>query len=689
MTEVVVASPAGSADTLPLEHCPEEEFRAYLGPTHTAASLKAALERHRRFIAMYPTLTDWLAQPLEQRLGRLRGEGRAPSLMTNPVSYHARQYLIFMGLTGRLRLPWDYLLMLDLRGFADAAVACGHTWWPAHVDGLLQRAVGAGWSTSSASQGLSFCLPRFALRHGDPTLVQRLRAEDFETLRGEINEVYATVDPRCNTRWQEEERRPGRGALSAAFAAHAIHFQFGLVLDGPKQTRPKGGVVGADVSRGVADAIESWLAYDRDRGTPLKTQRNNDLNLRYFQAFLAERAPGLEDLSRLGRAHVLDYLGWLSSRTQVRDASKLLTASTRRSALAALATMLRELHENDLAPAPGHAIVHRGDYPKPPVRMPRFIPRGELHRVVAAIDKLENPYQRCSLLVARWSGARRDEIGRLSLDCLDTYADGTYRLRIPAGKTGKERMVPLADAAAEAIQAVQALRAPDRDRGTKDRVTGDRVRYLFLQRGRHLSAAFLFDLALQQVCEDAGLLTVDGGRLVTAHRFRHTLGTDLAEAGARWRTIMSILGHETADMTMRYAHISDPEVKADYEKVMVGAEIAGPAAHRIRNHEMSQRELDWLQSNFYKSEMELGACTRLPEEGPCECDLFLTCSKFFTTKEHAPRLRRRWAREQALLEDAQQRGWPREVERHRGIQSRLETLLADLDESLDGPEGEC
>ena len=60
------------------------------------------------------------------------------------------------------------------------------------------------------------------------------------------------------------------------------------------------------------------------------------------------------------------------------------------------------------------------------------------------------PYQRAALLVARWSGARRGEICRLAVDCLDVYPDGTARLRIPAGKTLKERVVPLHEEAAEA-----------------------------------------------------------------------------------------------------------------------------------------------------------------------------------------------------------------------------------------------
>ena len=48
-----------------------------------------------------------------------------------------------------------------------------------------------------------------------------------------------------------------------------------------------------------------------------------------------------------------------------------------------------------------------------------------------------------------------------------------------------------------------------------------------------------------------------------------------------------------------------------------------------------------MKANFFRTELELGHCLRLPEEGPCECDLYLTCAKFVTTPEYAPRLRER------------------------------------------------
>jgi hypothetical protein len=41
--------------------------------------------------------------------------------------------------------------------------------------------------------------------------------------------------------------------------------------------------------------------------------------------------------------------------------------------------------------------------------------------------------------------------------------------------------------------------------------------------------------------------------------------------------------------------------------------------------------------------------------------------------------------ELTLVADAETRGWPREVERHRATAARLEQLLAELGEPVAGP----
>ncbi len=79
-----------------------------------------------------------------------------------------------------------------------------------------------------------------------------------------------------------------------------------------------------------------------------------------------------------------------------------------------------------------------------------------------------------------------------------------------------------------------------------------------------MSETYLFHSALRTACQLAGLVTADGKPTVTAHRFRHTVGTQLAEKGAKLRTIMSVLGHSSANMSLVYAQISDPEVLKEY-----------------------------------------------------------------------------------------------------------------------------
>jgi hypothetical protein len=54
-----------------------------------------------------------------------------------------------------------------------------------------------------------------------------------------------------------------------------------------------------------------------------------------------------------------------------------------------------------------------------------------------------------------------------------------------------------------------------------------------------------------------------------------------------------------------------------------------------------------------------------------------------TTPEYAPRLRERREREIALAEDARERGFAREVERHECTRRRIEQLLVELEEALD------
>ena len=140
-------------------------------------------------------------------------------------------------------------------------------------------------------------------------------------------------------------------------------------------------------------------------------------------------------------------------------------------------------------------------------------------------------------------------------------------------------------------------------------------------------------------------------------------------------------------MSVIYSTLSDPTVKQQYQDALdrhLGRDVtlADPAAEALREHHLDPGAVSWLQTNFLKT--ELGYCLRTPAEGPCECDLMLTCSRFLTTSGYAPRLRARRAVEQQLIEDVTTaRGWQREIERHTATRQRLRQLLSELGESTD------
>ncbi len=235
-----------------------------------------------------------------------------------------------------------------------------------------------------------------------------------------------------------------------------------------------------------------------------------------------------------------------------------------------------------------------------PLRVPRSIPEQELEQLMGTIRTLDCPYQQAALLIARWSGARRGEIRRLDVDCLDSYPDGTPRFRIPAGKTYQERVTPVHEEAAAAIRTLQARNRGEC--GLTGRKTSVITRYLFMHRGRLLSANYLFVEALQKACTGAGLITKDGKPTITPHRFRHTVGTQLAQRGARLRTIQKILGHESAAMSLVYLGISDEDVRQDYQAVLgERATIAGPGAEMIRAGHLAQSEVTWLKDHYFQT----------------------------------------------------------------------------------------
>ena len=660
-------------------HASEEEYAAFVLDYHGNLGFQNYyLQLRRAFVEAYPDLTTWFAADLTERVGRLRRHPR--SELIGRVSYRARPYLFFLALRGYVTFDWDWLIGVSNIHLWEMIPSVNRS---SDMEQLIEEAVGLGYNRLSSSQDLRWVVSRIFL-HTGAWQVETIT----ETACDELAAAVRAFGERTDIAYfhgsaEEYQRRARKSYLTAIHRLKVVLYHRGQAATEPWKIMPKY----VEPSPGPPRMLASIARYLSARSLTSRpgTIVRLEVSFRRFMQWLSQAYPQIETFAEVTRDHLFEFAEWLSSWKGMHSGQPLSTL-TKRGNLSALSVFFRDTASWGWDDMPGHPLLGVGDLPKLPERVPRYVPEDELSRLMTAVRRLPCPYQRAALLIARWSGARREEIRRLSIDCLDAYPDGTPRLRIPAGKTKRERLIPLHEEAAAAIREIQALRCTD-DRGLRDTHSGVETRYLFLHLGRLFSHYYLFERSLQRACEAAGLLDGQGKHTIHAHRLRHTVGTQLAERGAKLHTIMSVLGHTSVSMTLVYAQISDREVLKDYQAVLgPGAILAGPFAETLRSGELSPASVDWLKSNWLKTELELGRCLRLPQEGPCECDLYLTCAKFVTTPVYAPRLRRRRRIEQELIEDAIARGWQREVKRHHCTIQRIEQLLIGLSEPLEGPE---
>ncbi len=117
------------------------------------------------------------------------------------------------------------------------------------------------------------------------------------------------------------------------------------------------------------------------------------------------------------------------------------------------------------------------------------------------------------------------------------------------GKGEKERMVPLASSALEAIEVYLEKR------GVKSP-----LEVLFLSKtGKPLSRVDVWKIVKNRV-KEAGIT-----KRVSPHTLRHSFATHLLENGADLRVIQEMLGHSHISTTDRYTHVSKKHLKTSFE----------------------------------------------------------------------------------------------------------------------------
>ena len=124
------------------------------------------------------------------------------------------------------------------------------------------------------------------------------------------------------------------------------------------------------------------------------------------------------------------------------------------------------------------------------------------------------------------------------------------RMLLVRGKGGKERMVPLNDAARNAVSTYRALLGDTKHRDSP---------WLFPSFGQdgHLTRQH-FARDLKELAAQAGLRS----QAVSPHVLRHAFASHLLQNGADLRVVQTLLGHSDISTTQIYTHILEERLKS-------------------------------------------------------------------------------------------------------------------------------
>jgi len=148
-------------------------------------------------------------------------------------------------------------------------------------------------------------------------------------------------------------------------------------------------------------------------------------------------------------------------------------------------------------------------------------------------------------------GLRASEVCTLDFGCVDVKE----RIVTVVGKGNKQRIVPVAPAALDAIEQYLAHCRPKLDRGARL----SRHRLLLSRTGRPLER-----VAVHQIVKRTGRLA--GVPDAYPHMLRHSFATHLLTGGADLRSVQELLGHADITTTQIYTHVDRRHLKDQHRR---------------------------------------------------------------------------------------------------------------------------
>ena len=616
------------------------------------------LARHHRYLG---------ARRLLERLHGLDWQDASIAQTLADVDNDASSFIPYLLLFGHLRPGYPYLFS---RKFATLVRESAHS--------PLARDVAA---VRGAAEQLGF-----SRRHVEiflPTVVLRILVQTGKNLhaltRADLDEFRAAAEA-----WGASVQRASEHWTRSLHAVENILYHMSIVdqppINGLTRHRTWAEYLAAvpqqELRAGMLRYVELMASHRRRA-----TVHGYCVSFVTFAHYLADQAPEVQRIADLRRReHIEPWLIWNAARTRtLSEGTRPISVEHRKNSVLDIKVFLDTITEWGWQESPGRPLLFNSDLPKLDQPLPRYIPRDQEVRLMAAIRELPDPFQRYPLEILRATGMRIGELLNLELDCLhEAPGRGTW-LKVPLGKLHTERMIPVSDVTAALFDVIAEHRGAIRPLPHPE--TGRPTEFLLVRRGQRISRDHIRE-GLSKAVRAAGLLDTQGKPLaITPHQLRHTFATTLINGGITVQALMRLLGHVSAEMSLRYGHLFDTTVRQQYEDALAQMKQRYAPAMMALPAARAAQALDehWIEAPRFKTRLAHGYCqidtthAACPQANVCE-----RCPAFVPLPEARETIERQLTDVRLLIRDAQARGWAEEIKRHRDLAERLEGLLDEV-----------
>jgi integrase len=611
----------------------------------------------QRFSKHHPDLEVWLARATPSRVADLHRDKAWP-------------FVVWAAVAGYLRV--DVELLLTKPGGVDLSVV-----WERLRPGEIERAEAVG-----RELGWSANWVRQVARHTMPVVctwaakgLDGLDDDDLAGFRAEIERA---------AHLSESARTKARTRL---FAVGQICFQLGLATRPPRRGVAEPARTPAELAALIAQPAvrREVVRYAETIGTVLRpaSAYARVKAVRVFFDWLAQAHPEVGRVDQLDRAtHVEPFLAWARRRPWrgANGRGRTISLTQFHHDIVDLRVFFEDIAAWGWASSPHRRLLFLTDLPRLPEPMPRALAPEADTAVMAAVNQLADPFARTGLVLLRATGMRVGELLDLELDCLVDFAGHGTWLRVPVGKLGTERTLPLDPSTLEALDTWMSARG--RQRALPHPRDGRPADFVFMEHGRR-PTNWRLAKGLNRAAHAAGLTRPDGAPVhLTLHQLRHTFGTSLVNAGMSLPALMALMGHVTPEMTLRYARLASPAIRTAYEAAMGKVRARTTLILGAGRRTAVPSRVDWLAGEMLKTRVAHGYCSREPVAGACPyANICEQCDNFVAAPEFAATIEEQLADVHALRQDADARGWDAEAARHQRIAASLEEHLRRLPRS--------